>query len=450
MRYGFLDPQVLGRMDARVARAFEAEELRGRRLEMYGRTIALAVILVLITVVTPFPAALFYYALISVFGALGWLRYWAGRQSWHRSWHQFALAGLEVVLVTYTLLAPNPLRALDIPAQAILHLNNVNYLTVLLAGLAFSYRPGLVLWGGFVGAVSWTVGVLWLMSLPGSTYGSLPEDADIADVMGMIADPFHIDLGVQLQSIVVLLIVSALMAVIVARSRILALRQATLERERSNLARYFPPAAVDRLANQDQAFSATREQYAAVLFADLVGFTAWAERHRAGEVITVLRAVHARFEDAVFRHQGTLDKFIGDGMMATFGTFDPDAEDPAHSLACVNAIMAAFPGGVVPGTQGALRISAGLHYGPVVVGDVGTQRRMELAVLGDTVNVASRLEDMTRDLNVNAAISDTLVQAVRERNPERSEELTRKLRFIGPQMIRGRSDPVGVWVIGGL
>ncbi len=208
------------------------------------------------------------------------------------------------------------------------------------------------------------------------------------------------------------------MALVVARSRGLVVRQAALERERGNLARYFPPATVDRLARQDQALAQVREQDAAVLFADLVGFTTWAERHAPNEAIGLLREVHARLEDEVFRCDGTLDKFIGDGLMATFGTPEPGPRDAINARRCLRAIADDFAAwnerrrgrGKAP-----IEIAIGLHYGPVVVGNIGTDRRLEFAVLGDTVNVASRLEAMTRELNCVALISTSVAEAVRAR-----------------------------------
>ena len=150
--------------------------------------------------------------------------------------------------------------------------------------------------------------------------------------MSRLALPNFVDLNRPIQDIVVFLIVAALLALVVARSRRLVERQAALERERGNLARYFPPATVDRLAAAGSRRSAqVREQDAAVLFADLVGFTHWAERHAPHEVIGLLREVHARLEDEVFRHDGTLDKFIGDGLMATFGTPDPGPRDAINA-----------------------------------------------------------------------------------------------------------------------
>jgi adenylate cyclase len=238
-----------------------------------------------------------------------------------------------------------------------------------------------------------------------------------------------------------------LLAAVVARSRRLVERQAALERERGNLARYFPPATVDRLAQQDLALAHIREQEIGILFADLVGFTRWSERHAPHEVITMLREVHSRLEDEVFRRHGTLDKFIGDGMMATFGTPDPGGRDATNALLCLKSIVddfAAWNERRRPRGRAPIHIAVGVHFGPVVVGNIGNERRLELAVLGDTVNVASRLETMTRELGVAALISAEMADAVRRESPHDANALLAEFEDLGPVVVKGREQTVHV------
>ncbi len=317
-----------------------------------------------------------------------------------------------------------------------------------MVGLAFSFQPRLVLWAGLCGAVSWALAIGWLASLPGSNIMPVRDEEGIDGLMRAIADPTYIDLGVNFQNIAVFLLLSGLLAAIVGRSRRLVLRQATLERERSNLARYFPPATVERLASQDKPLAQIRGQNVAVMFVDLRGFTAWSEHHGPADVIALLRHVHGQLEQTVFAHHGTVDKFIGDGMMATFGTPDPGPRDASDALACVHAIMRALRDGVsLSGKDGSkpLHISVGVHYGPVVVGDIGTERRLELAVLGDTVNVASRLEALTRSLEVSAVVSDALIAAARDETGDDVSSLLGGFTDLGRQGVRGRAEPVHVW-----
>jgi adenylate cyclase len=431
----------------RLQQAFAAEERAGLALAVKGRTVALLAVAVLLAVLAPFPGVLYYHLLLALFIGIGLADLALQRSAVGRPWHRYALATLDSVLLAFTLLYPNPFRAVELAPQALLQVGNFIYFFVPLAGLALSYRPGLVVWGGISGAASWAAGVAWLLSLP-DTVATMPDAGDPRH-LEIMRLPTFINLGARLQEIVVLLVVAGLLGVVAHRSRRIAWRQASLERERSNLARYFPPATVDLLSDRDDPLSEVREHQAAVLFADIVGFTPWAEQHSPRESIMLLREVHALFEECVFANGGTLDKFIGDGMMATFGTPDPGTRDAANGVACVGAILAAIDawnGGRSRAGEAPVTVSLGLHYGPVVVGDIGSERRLELAVLGDTVNVASRLEGLTRQLGCRAVLSGDVIAAAARQSPAAERDaIAAAFAARGPTSLKGRREPVNVW-----
>jgi adenylate cyclase len=132
-----------------------------------------------------------------------------------------------------------------------------------------------------------------------------------------------VNLGMLGRQALLLLVFAGGLAVIVRRSRRLVERQVEAERARGNLARYFSPNRVQELADADAPLAQTREQPVAVLFVDLVGFTAWSTGATPEAVIRLLRDFHARMVAAVFAHDGTVDKYLGDGLMVTFGTPHP-------------------------------------------------------------------------------------------------------------------------------
>jgi adenylate cyclase len=438
--------QLTRRMALRLA----TEEEAGRRIALRGRSVALAAVGLLLLALVPYPQVLYYEALLAVFLLLGFAGLSLQNSSLHRWWQDYLLITLDFALIAFTLIYPNPLSPVDYPPQLALRTGNFVYFYVLLVGLGFGLRPSHVLWGGASGALAWAVGVAWLASLP-TTILLLPPSAESSAMTAAGSLPTVLDLAVPLQDIAVFLIIAVLIALMVARARRLVLRQAMLERERANLARYFPPATVDRLARQDTALAQVREQNVAVLFADIVGFTHWSEAHAPAEVIRLLREVHARLAEAVFRHDGTLDKFIGDGMMATFGTPDPGPRDASSALACVRDIIAGFDDwNERRGRAGQrpARISVGLHYGRVVVGNIGTDRRLEPGVLGDTVNVAKRLEAITRDLGCKAVISVAVAEAVMHESADAGREALTGFTERGPQALRGRDEQVPVLSFG--
>jgi adenylate cyclase len=224
------------------------------------------------------------------------------------------------------------------------------------------------------------------------------------------------------------------------------IRHAGIERERTNLARYFSPNVVEELSKNDEPLKQVRNQNVAVLFADIVGFTAYADGRSPAEVIATLRLFHERMEREIFRHGGTLDKYLGDGLMATFGTPIAGDSDAVNALRCAQAMLESInelnserkPRGEPP-----VRVSIGLHYGEVVLGDIGLNR-LEFAVIGTTVNAASRLEALTRQFSCAIIASDDLVQQARVETGSASTDFA-GLVAQPPQAIRGLEQPLGIW-----
>lgn len=178
-----------------------------------------------------------------------------------------------------------------------------------------------------------------------------------------------------------------------------------------------------------------------------MGFTKLCERSPPDHVIALLRDYHNRLGQAVFDNGGTLDKYIGDGLMATFGTPEPAPRDAQNALKCaldMIAALARWNDERAAVGEGPVRVGIGLHYGPVIAGDIGNERRLEYSVIGDTVNIASRLEHLTRDLNTPLVVSDSLVKAMAQ-DDDVDGSLLATLSDGGVQEIRGRDQGVAVW-----
>ena len=306
----------------------------------------------------------------------------------------------------------------------------------------FTYSPWVVVWTGVVGAAAWWVGVFWILQQPGSyvlsdTTPLLTMTPD--ERIDYLADYRRVDLGVHAQAAFLFIVVSVGLAAFVWRVRKLVYDSATSERARGNLARFFSPNIVAELSNHDEPLRAGRRQDIAIMFADIVGFTELAEGRSPDDVLKLLRDVHGIAARQVFAHNGTLDKYLGDGVMATFGTPRTADDDADRALACAKAILQDLARFNAARAGPPVRLGIGLHYGDVVLGDIGSSERLEYTVIGDTVNVASRLERLTREVGQDLVVSDALYQRLHD--PSLAEGLTKG----EPRRLRGREEPVAFW-----
>jgi adenylate cyclase len=383
---------------------------------------------------------------LALFALLGVAHYALVRGHPERQWVAYLVVVLDVLLLAYTLLAPGRTYPADWPWPMALRQGNFVYFLTILALAALSIRPLLVLWAGLCIALAWTAAAWVIGRSEGAGFARGDFDPDPAAYLAEALDPTRVLFDAAAVNAFVTLVVSLILALAVWRARRLIYDEAEAARERANLARYLAPSMVERLALSDRPATTgeARALEVAVLFADLKGFTALAERLPAGATMELLRAFHGRMADAVFRHRGTLDKFIGDGLMATFGTPEPGPDDAARALACARDMLATVAAWnrerALAGEGPPLEVGIGLHRGPVTAGDIGGADRFEYAVIGDTVNVANRLEHLTREVGLALVASDALRRRAAAEGAEVGD-----LRPLGARTLRGRREAITVW-----
>jgi adenylate cyclase len=228
-------------------------------------------------------------------------------------------------------------------------------------------------------------------------------------------------------------------------------QRAAAERARLNLARYFSPDLVAMLAERDEPLGPVRRETVAVLFVDIVGFTRMAEAMSPESVVTMLREFHERMAAEIFACGGTVEKYIGDAIFAVFGLLKPGAEDAANALRCADRMLqalAAWNGQRTARGEPALSIGIGLNCGPAVVGDVGSDQGLSFTVIGDTVNIASRLQGLTRDLDTPLVVADAIVATVNGASSPEARTLLARLHDRGERTLKGRSAAVRIWTHG--
>jgi adenylate cyclase len=181
-----------------------------------------------------------------------------------------------------------------------------------------------------------------------------------------------------------------------------------------------------------------------VLFSDIRGFTSIAEGMRPEEVVEMLSEFFSRMVDVILRNHGTIDKFLGDGIMVIFGAplDDPYQEEHAVITAVemqreLESLCAKWD------SEGRRRfkMGVGINSGSAVVGNIGSQEHMEYTAIGDTVNLAARLESATKELDVDIIVSEHTYDSVRP---------LFKWKPVGPIVVKGRLEPVHAFAVEGL
>jgi adenylate cyclase len=241
----------------------------------------------------------------------------------------------------------------------------------------------------------------------------------------------------------VLPLLSGLGGIAIALPLGLGVRAAGFDRARARLFRdfalYLPPAELKRLTQAEQAPELGGElRQVSILFSDIAGFTQQSESAPPAEVVARLNAYFERMVQIVDRHGGFVDKFIGDGLLAVFGAPVADPRNPSSATAAALEMEEAvhvLSAELVRAGKPPISIRIGVHSGEAIVGNIGSSRRFNYTVIGDAVNLASRLEGVAKQLGVSIAVSE----ATRALCP------TLRFRPLGRYRVVGRAQPVSLF-----
>src|SRR5438128_7501917 len=214
------------------------------------------------------------------------------------------------------------------------------------------------------------------------------------------------------------------------------------QRERRRLSQFFSPAVVREVVrHKDEGSLTTSRRRVTVLFSDLRGFTSLSEKLEPEQVAQMLREYLSEMTEIVFRHGGTVDKYIGDCIMALYNAPFEDADHAAKAILTglefqerTLAVSARWEARL--GVR--IRNGVGINTGEAVVGTMGSRQRLEYTAIGDTVNLASRLEGLTKDYGTSIIVSETTAEAVKGRF------FTREL---GEVPVKGKALPVKIFAV---
>src|SRR6476660_5049494 len=217
-------------------------------------------------------------------------------------------------------------------------------------------------------------------------------------------------------------------------------RLAREEVARANYSRFLPEYVVKQMLENPESFKLGGvSQTITILFADIRGFTRISEHAPPERIVSLLNRYFSAMTDIIFAHGGTLDKYLGDGLMALFGAPTATPDDANNALNAAVAMQRRVLGINLELQEEGLPeigVGMGLHTGEGVVGYIGSDRRSEYTAIGDTVNTSSRLESNARGGEI--LISDATAKAARSRYKLKPREAI---------MVKNRQQPVMLWEV---
>ncbi len=197
------------------------------------------------------------------------------------------------------------------------------------------------------------------------------------------------------------------------------------------------PAVVDRLLSQKLDME-SEMRYVCIMFLDIRNFTKFSEDKSPVEVVNYLNALFGFMIEIINRNHGIINKFLGDGFLAVFGAPISDGKDCFNAVSASREILASVHHHCTEGKIAETRIGIGIHSGEAVTGNVGSEIRKEYTIIGDTVNLASRIEQLNKQYGTEILISESVLEKLTDRE---------SFRKVDTVSVKGREEPVTVYTV---
>ena len=225
--------------------------------------------------------------------------------------------------------------------------------------------------------------------------------------------------------------------------RLFAETRRKLEQLQREFERFAPPDLVERLT-EGHGDTAPQRRQATMLFADLRGFTALCERLDPAVAVTILNGYFRHMSLAIGRHHGHITELVGDGLLALFGALQSNpwqCRDAVLAALDMRAALAEYNAKLRVRALPELRFGIGIHTGDVIVGVMGAGELNKFTVTGDPINVASRVEGLTRNHGVDLLVTEDVRAALDERF---------RLRAMPPVNVKGKPEPIRTYHVEGI
>lgn len=306
------------------------------------------------------------------------------------------------------------------PPAFYLKIPTFTYIFVFIALRALRFDARFVISTGLFGAIGWLVLVLYAIetSEPGTVTRRFVDYINGSRIL----------VGAEIDKIVAILVVTAILGFAIHRGNRLLIKAVKAETSSRDMRRFLSSGVAEAITASEEGISAgdAEERNAAVLILDLRGFTRLSSALPPKEVVALLVGFHRRIVPIISSHEGVIDKYLGDGVMATFGAVRPSATAAADAMRAFDAILAESRGWRasldLPGDMLGPTVNGALAAGNVVFTALGDEERLEYTVIGEPVNLATKLEkhnkvEGTAALTTRAAYDAAVAQGYSRRTP---------------------------------
>lgn len=318
------------------------------------------------------------------------------------------------------------------PASFYLKVPTLLYVFIFITLRALRFRARFVIATGLTAALGWFAMVLYAIRVD-------PQNDMITRNYVEYMTGNEVLIGAEVDKIVSILAVTLILALVLRRARRALVQAVTEQTAAHDLSRFFDSSVADtiRSAEEETVVGKGVVRQASILNVDIRGFTTMAETVPPGEVIEMLAEYQARMVPVIQSAGGTIDKFLGDGIMATFGASEPVDDHPARGLRALDAVLAEAERWsqqrIAQGRQ-PLQVNASVVAGPVVFGAVGDENRLEYTVIGAAVNFSAKLEKCNKALGTKGLTTrQTYDAAVSQGYERRRQPRTLEARVDGTE-----------------
>jgi adenylate cyclase len=376
---------------------------------------------------------------LSLFGILVAVRLWfaATGQLGRRLLAFFVFA--EMTVLIFTIWAYH----LQFEAQPSLYLKSTGlfYAFIMIALRSLRFDPLWVMLSGFTAAAGW----IFLTVYAVVTAPSNPVTWDYVTYMASS----QIHPGGEFDKVLAIVMVTVVLSLALARARRFLVQAVTQTQAASDLSRFFDREVAERITGADLSARAGygEMRHAAILFIDMRGFTKLAATLTPPELIQLISEYQRLLVPVIQVHGGSIDKFMGDGIMASFGAVTPSDHYAADALTAVDAILAAAERWKTErsaANKPAPNVGAAIAAGEVIFGVIGDENRLEYTVIGDAVNLAAKLEKHTKAEAVRSLTTADMLELARRQGYAAAD--TKKI--LRQRDVAGVAAPLDLAVLG--